>query len=261
VAVAGTAAPKRAALPGTAVDVDADSSEVVVRERGAQRKFQFDRVFDVSTPVGTSLSDVDALVRVAPLPSLSPWHYCLYAGVLVSERSNHVCDFGVFARSCATQVPFVIEGENVCIFSSTTPDLAVETANAIHARVLRTLFNAVALDGSGLSTSTCRVTLSYVDVCMEHLFDMLAVAAGGSDSDGVSSGLTIVEPRKLDEAALVARTGVRRRYDGALARGDNLCRSHGILTVCVTLIDGVSGRDVTGKLHVVELAAGVRASA
>jgi hypothetical protein len=36
-------------------------------------------------------------------------------------------------------------------------------------------------------------------------------------------------------------------------------RSHGVLTICVTLLDGVSGQEVSGKLHVVELSSGVRA--
>ncbi len=34
----------------------------------------------------------------------------------------------------------MLEGDNACIFSSATPDLAVETANALHAHVLSGIF-------------------------------------------------------------------------------------------------------------------------
>ena len=67
-----------------------------------------------------------------------------------------------------------------------------------------------------------------------------------------------MESRRFDEATLVTRTGIRRRVDMASARGDNICRSHGVLTVCVTMHDPVSGKETCGKLHVVELASGVK---
>ena len=75
----------------------------------------------------------------------------------------------------------------------------------------------------------------------------------------VGAPLTVVESRRYEEAALVARTGVRRRVDTASKRGDNICRSHGVLTVCIAILDPVTQFETTGKLHVVELAAGVRA--
>ena len=48
---------------GPSVESDSESGEVMLRERGTHRRFQFDRVFDAATPVGASLSEVDALVR------------------------------------------------------------------------------------------------------------------------------------------------------------------------------------------------------
>ncbi len=79
-----------------------------------------------------------------------------------------------------------IEGDNACILTSSTPDLAADTANAVHSRVLRVLFDAAAVDlgmsytslsptSAGATVPLFRITLSYVDVCMEHLFDMLAL--------------------------------------------------------------------------------------
>ena len=62
----------------------------------------------------------------------------------------------------------------------------------------------------------------------------------------VGAPLTVVESRRYEEAALVARTGVRRRVDTASKRGD-------------AILDPVTQFETTGKLHVVELAAGVRA--
>jgi hypothetical protein len=44
------------------VDVDSDANEAVFSERGSQRRYLFDRVFDASTPTGASLVDVDSLV-------------------------------------------------------------------------------------------------------------------------------------------------------------------------------------------------------
>ena len=102
--------------------------------------------------------------------------------------------------------------------------------------------------------------------------------------DDPDAALTVVDSKKFDEAALVARTGVcpcimqymlaaaapyvalrvlqvRRRFEAAASRASSITRSHGVLTICVAIPDVASGKDIVGKLHIVELASGVRAGA
>ena len=73
------------------------------------------------------------------------------------------------------------------MFSSSTPDIAIDAINALHSRVLKALFEAAAVDVGASSASPIsptsageaaplfRITLSYVDVSQEHLYDMLAL--------------------------------------------------------------------------------------
>ncbi len=56
--------PTATGAPG--VDADSEANEAVFVEKGAQRRFTFDRVFDASTPVGAAMVDVDALVWWRP---------------------------------------------------------------------------------------------------------------------------------------------------------------------------------------------------
>lgn len=47
--------------------------------------------------------------------------------------------------------------------------------------------------------------------------------------------------------------------EAAASRASSITRSHGVLTICVAIPDAASGKDIVGKLHIVELASGVRA--
>lgn len=107
----------------------------------------------------------------------------------------------------------MVEGDNAVVFSSCTPDLAVETAHALHARVLRAVFAcvgggepALALDPS---SAVLRVTLSYVDLCMEHLFDMLSLPPYVMCSVSHAVAPAHIVPLLYDHA--VAVTALQRR--------------------------------------------------
>jgi hypothetical protein len=73
----------------------------------------------------------------------------------------------------------VLEGDNACVFLSSTADISSEIANAAHYRALKTIFGcfpAVDTFQSG-DSAPFRLTLSYVDVCLERAADMLSLSA------------------------------------------------------------------------------------
>ena len=124
------------------VDVDSDANEAVYSERGSQRRFLFDRVFDASTPTGASLVDLDGLVCDAAEAWLVARDGLSLHSLAVLPPPHHLPSLVPGMESA--QVPFVAEGDNVCVFSSATPDTAVEAANALHDRALRCVFDVAA---------------------------------------------------------------------------------------------------------------------
>jgi hypothetical protein len=184
------------ATPSGALQVsyDGNSQSLVVKEKGLQRQFQVDRIFDAGTPLFSSLSDIDALVGL----SWSP----------MTCMCSSLCDCE-FDRCTVPQAHCVLEGDSACVFLACSGDTAVDVANAAHHRALKTIFSSLPSPDGSSSHASHRVTLSYVDVVMERGYDMLSLSGQSPSLDDPSACLTVVESKKLEEAALVARTGVR----------------------------------------------------
>lgn len=135
------------------------ANEIVVKERGMLRQFLFDKVHDTSVPITTALADIDALV--------------------CRNTSDVTVDYMFYNRFLLVQALSVLEGDHACVFLSSTADISAETANAAHYRALKTIFACLPSHDAfqGGESSPFRLTLSYVDVCLERAADMLSLSA------------------------------------------------------------------------------------
>jgi hypothetical protein len=116
----------------------------------------------------------------------------------------------------------VLEGDSACVFLASSGDTALDVATTAHHRALKALFSALPSADMPSSHASHRVTLSYVDVVMERGYDMLSLSGQSPSLDDPTACLTVVESKKLEEAALVARTGVRAVLSEAVHCGVSL---------------------------------------
>ena len=82
----------------------------------------------------------------------------------------------VISSLYCSQCHTVLEGDNACVFVSTTPDQQHDVVTATHTRALKCLFGALPQpDAATQLAPVFRFTLSYVDVHNERVTDMLSL--------------------------------------------------------------------------------------
>ena len=201
------------------------------------------------------------------------------------KRSSHPFEFDqvftpassqaqVFAET-ADLVTSVMDGYNVCIFaygqtgSGKTHTMAGSKADpGVNTRALDRLF-AVAADRAADTDYNVRISL--LEIYNERIQDLLsstpgeALKAVQSPTGTTVQDLTYVDVAGPEEVLAALERGSRQRRVTSTAMNADSSRSHLILSVYVagrsrfTLSSG-AGKEVTGKLHLIDLAGSERIS-
>lgn len=176
------------------------------------------------------------------------------------------------AESVTPLLQSLLDGFNACVVSfqgllplRTDPSLGFTDGGAdpelsetqsVPRLVLQELFEAVSAHGDHFHR--LKLTISYLAVYNECIYDLLGLdASSEKDAGQSSSNIVVLEVQNSEEALLVLRGGLENLEDAHERGAMDMTLTHKVVTVCVAFENLLTGAGVTkAKLQIVELAVG-----